>query len=64
VVVAIINVLGSLVDEDTPMMNGHSNDAAATYQARLGDKVGDVIGSRIADSGHLPLAKALLENEV
>lgn len=61
VVVAIVNVLGSLVDEDLPMMNGHSEEAVATIRERLVERVGEVVGGRIADSGHMTLAKAVLE---
>jgi transcription initiation factor TFIID subunit 6 len=61
VIIAIINVLGSLVDEDLPMINGHTDNAAANLRTRLNVKVGEVIGSRIADSGHIPLIKAVLE---
>jgi len=61
VIVAIINVLGSLVDEDLPMINGHTDNATANLRTRLNVKVGEVIGSRIADSGHIPLVKAVLE---
>ena len=58
---AIISVLGSLVDEDMPMLNGHTDASAAAEREQLVDKVGEVIGNRIADSGHGPLVRALLD---
>lgn len=64
VVSAILNALGKLVDDDVPMMNGHSDESADALRTRLVDKVGDVIGARIADSGHTQLAKAVLEGDL
>ena len=61
VVTAIMNALGTLVDEGMPTMNGHTNEAAAGSRSRLVEKVGELIENRIADSGHIPLAKAVLE---
>jgi transcription initiation factor TFIID subunit 6 len=61
VISAILNVLGSLVEETPPMMNGHSEEAAEEMRSKLVDKIGEVIGNKIADAGHLPLAKAILE---
>jgi transcription initiation factor TFIID subunit 6 len=61
VLVAIFNVLGTLVDDSLPLMNGHTNEGAAELRRKLTESVGDLIGNRIADSGHVPLAKAVLE---
>ena len=60
VVFALIGSLGSLVDDNVPMTNGHSEEAAEQMKAQLIEKVGEVIGERVADSGQLPLARALL----
>jgi transcription initiation factor TFIID subunit 6 len=61
VVAAIFNVLGTLVDDSLPLMNGHTSEGAAELRRKLTEGVGDLIGNRIADSGHVPLAKAVLE---
>lgn len=62
VVVAIFNVLGTLIEDGVPMMNGHTEEGAAEMRRRLTEKVGDVIGNRIADSGHIQLARAVLDS--
>jgi transcription initiation factor TFIID subunit 6 len=64
VVTALLNALGTLVDDDIPMMNGHSEESTAHMRAELVDKLGEVIGSRIADSGHSHIAKAMLEGDL
>ena len=61
VVSAILTSLHSLVDEDMPIMNGHSDEAAANIQSYLVDKVGEVIGSKVAESGYTPLIRAVHE---
>jgi transcription initiation factor TFIID subunit 6 len=61
VLAAIFNVLGSLVDDSMPMMNGHTEEDAATMRRKLTEGVGDLVGNKIADSGHVQLAKAVLE---
>ena len=63
VVTAILNALGTLVDDDIPMMNGHSEESAANMRMRLADKLGEVIGGRIADSGNTRFARAVLESD-
>lgn len=64
VVSAIMNALGTLVDDDVLMVNGHSEASAANVRTKLVDKLGEVIGGRIADSGHARLAKAVLEGDL
>jgi len=64
VVAAILDALGTLVDDDLPMLNGHSEDAAADVRTKLIEKVGEVIGNKIADSGHTQLAKAVLDSDL
>ncbi|KAJ9644247.1 histone H4-like TAF Taf6, SAGA complex subunit [Knufia peltigerae] len=59
---AILNALGTLVDDDVPTMNGHSAEALNNMRTRLVEKVGPVVGNRIADSGHTRLAKAVLDD--
>lgn len=63
VVGAILNALGALVDDDLPMMNGHSAESENEMRTQLVDKIGPLIGNRIADSGHMRLAKAVLDGE-
>lgn len=67
VIQAILNVLGSLIEvsekeKDVEMVNGHSHAAMEEMRSRLVDKVGELVGTRIVDSGHLPLTKAVLES--
>ncbi|EXJ94016.1 transcription initiation factor TFIID subunit 6 [Capronia coronata CBS 617.96] len=65
VVAAILNALGALVDDEVPvLMNGHSEESANDLRTKLVDKLGPVIGNRVADSGHLKLAKAVLEGDL
>ncbi|RMZ79652.1 hypothetical protein DV738_g3135, partial [Chaetothyriales sp. CBS 135597] len=69
---AIANALQSLVDKDGTLMNGINRHALngvnesgqAEMRVKLVDKVGEVVGNRIADSGHIDLMKALLENDL
>lgn len=61
---AIMTTLSILVDDDAPMINGHASENSPEMRVKLVDKVGDVIGNRIADSGHTPLAKAVLDSDI
>ena len=61
---AILGVLGSLIEEgekDVDMVNG-DGETVEEMRDRLVDKVGELVGTRIADSGHVQLAKAVLES--
>lgn len=62
VVVAILNALGSLLDENAPLMNGHAEDAVEEMRDTLVERVGEIIGNKIADSGSVKLAKAVLDS--
>ncbi|EHY54192.1 histone H4-like TAF Taf6, SAGA complex subunit [Exophiala dermatitidis] len=65
VVSAIFNALGTLVDDEIPLLtNGHSVESENELRKKLVDKVGPVIGNRIADSGHTKLAKAVLQGDL
>ena len=55
-----LKVLASLVDDNLPTMNGHTDDAAEELRGRLNDKIGELAGNRIMDSGYLHLARAIL----
>ena len=61
VVAALIGSLGLLVDDNVPMTNGHSEQAAEQVKTELTEKIGEVVGTRISDAGHLPLARAVLD---
>ena len=66
VIQGILGVLGSLIEgeereKDVEMVNGHSDAAMEELRGRLVDKVGELVGTRMADSGHVQLAKAVLE---
>lgn len=62
----ILGVLGSLIEEkergkDVEMVNGDNEAAMEEIKDRLVDKVGELVGTRIADLRHMQLAKAVLE---
>ena len=57
---SILRVLASLVDENVPMMNGHTDEAADEMRERLIERIGEVAGNRIMESSHIHLAKAIL----
>lgn len=61
VVTAVFNTLGTLIEDGLPMMNGHTDEGAAEMRRKMVEGVGAIIGNRIADSGHIQLAKAVLE---
>ena len=64
VVTAVMVALGTLVDDDIPMMNGHSGESAANMRMKLIDKFGEVVGGRIADSANTRFARAVLEGDL
>lgn len=64
VMFAIIRVLSSLLDERSPMTNGHSGQKVDELKQKLVDKVGELVGTRIAESGQLQLAHAVLEDQI
>lgn len=61
VLAAILKVSASLAEDQIPVMNGHSAEAGEEIKRRLIDTVGELVGTRIADSGQMQLAKAILE---
>ncbi len=61
VVSAILNALGTLVDDDIPMMNGHSDESYVNMRTKLIDKLGEVVGGMVADAGNVGFAKAVLD---
>ncbi len=61
VIAALVGSLGLLVDDTMPTMNGHSEQAAEQLKIQLIEKIGEVVGERIANAGHLPLVKAILD---
>jgi transcription initiation factor TFIID subunit 6 len=61
VIAALIGSLGLLVEDGAPMTNGHTEQAAEQMKEQLAEKIGEVVGEQIADSGHFPLARAILD---
>jgi transcription initiation factor TFIID subunit 6 len=59
---AILKLLASLTDDQAPLMNGHPAEAEEEIRKRLVDVVGDLVGSRIAETGQLQLAKAIIDS--
>ena len=60
---AVMKVLASLQDESLPMMNGHSGEALDELRQQLIEQLGDLVGNRVADSGQLQLANAVLGDQ-
>ncbi|EZF28712.1 hypothetical protein H109_03409 [Trichophyton interdigitale MR816] len=59
----IIAVLSTVQDESLAHTNGFSDAAAEALGKELAAKVGELIASRIIESGQLPLARAILEKQ-
>lgn len=59
----IIAVLSTIQDESLAHTNGFSDAAAEALGKELAAKVGELIASRIIESGQLPLARAILEKQ-
>jgi transcription initiation factor TFIID subunit 6 len=64
VIHAIVDSLEGLIDDDIPMTNGHSEQAAGEMRAKLMEKIGEVVGSRITGSGHTALMRAVLDSDL
>ncbi len=58
----ILAVLPLCQDERIPLTNGCSAAAAEELQGQLAEKVGDLIASRILESGQVRLARGILGN--
>lgn len=63
VLAALMSVLSSLQVESLPTMNGHSEEAIDELRGRLVEQLGDLVGNRVADSGQLQLAHAILGDQ-
>jgi len=61
---AILKVLASMTEDQIPLMNGHSAEAGEEIKRKLVDMVGDLVASKIVESGQLQLAKAILETPI
>lgn len=55
VVRAIMQALATLIDDDVPMMNGHTDGQSDTKE-RLITKVGEVLGTRVSEDARLTRA--------
>ncbi|KAL1956804.1 hypothetical protein VTO42DRAFT_6754 [Malbranchea cinnamomea] len=60
VIEAIIAVLKTLKDKNLPTVNGRSAEMTEALQKQLVAKLGDVLASRIAESGDTQLANTIL----
>ncbi|KAJ9661673.1 histone H4-like TAF Taf6, SAGA complex subunit [Neophaeococcomyces mojaviensis] len=61
VVSAILRVLDTMLMDDVPRMNGHTDDDASALSERLIEQLGETIGKRLVDSGNVALAKVVLD---
>ena len=62
VIGVILAVLTFCQDERIPLANGHSATTAEELQSQLAEKVGELIASRILESGQMRMACAILGN--
>jgi len=62
VVSAIVRVLQTLVEDDVPMMNGHAAVSETAVRGELIEKIGGVVGSRVADGADHRLPRAILNS--
>lgn len=60
VVSALLAVMSSLQEGRSPLTNGHNAMVTDQLRDQLGEKVGDVLASRIADAGEAQLAHSIL----
>ncbi|OQD72727.1 hypothetical protein PENDEC_c019G03551 [Penicillium decumbens] len=58
---ALVGVLASLRDGQASLTNGHPAIVTEDLRARLAEKVGDLIASRIAEANEVHLAQVVLE---
>ncbi|KAJ5191530.1 Transcription initiation factor TFIID subunit 6 [Penicillium cinerascens] len=58
---ALVGVLASLRDSQASLTNGHPATVTEDLRARLTEKVGDLIASRIAEANEVELAHVVLE---
>jgi transcription initiation factor TFIID subunit 6 len=61
VIGAIIGTLASLEEEGNRLVNGHGGGDAEEQRSRLGDRIGELLASRLVAEGKLHLAQAILE---
>lgn len=66
VLIGILRALNTLVDDDVPMMNGfangHGGDGDDTRKAKLAEKVGGIVASKILETGRSELVRAVLDS--
>lgn len=58
---AMIQTLKTLIDDDMPMMNGHSEADTDSLRQRLSDKVGETLAVKIVEAGEMKLTKYILQ---
>jgi transcription initiation factor TFIID subunit 6 len=61
VVGAIMMCLNMLVEHGGVLMNGHGEQVMENFKVQLIEKVGEVFGQRIVDTGKPALARAILD---
>ena len=62
VVSAILRVLETLAADDVPMMNGSAGADEGVLQEMLVEKIGEIVGTRVAEGGDSRLLKAILDS--
>ncbi|WEW56093.1 histone H4-like TAF Taf6, SAGA complex subunit [Emydomyces testavorans] len=60
VIGVILAVLSTMETEGGPLMNGLANGAMETMNKQLAEKIGELLASRIMDTGNVRLAQAIL----
>lgn len=56
----ILSVLSTLQDDGLPTANGYTSEALDELKNKLGDKIGEVVASRVIDSGQTQLASIII----
>ncbi|KAI9788599.1 MAG: hypothetical protein M1835_002185 [Candelina submexicana] len=61
---AIMSSLQSLVKDRAPMANGHAGTGGEELRAKVIDKVGELVGTRIFELGAVQVAYAVVEDQL
>ncbi len=61
---AIMASLQSLVKDRASMANGNAGDGAEELRAKVIDKVGELVGNKIFELGRIPVAQAVVEDQL
>ena len=63
VLTTLLSLLDTLRDGSVPLANGHLPGFSDELRDKLGGKIGELLAGKIAESGDVQLARAILEAE-